>query len=70
MKIPSNFDLIPAPLSMCLHAVKDNDSSLDIQFELQRRKKNECVPGDSIGMEETKEIVKPNKEHIDTITNV
>ena len=39
MEIPSNSGLIPAPLSMCLHEVKDNDSSLDIQFELQRRKK-------------------------------
>ena len=69
-KVPSNSDLIPAPISMCLHDGRDNDSSLYIQFELQRRKNNECVPGDSVRMEETKETVEPNKEHIDTITNV
>ena len=33
-------------------------------------KNNECVPGDSVWMEETKETAEPNKEHIDTITNV
>ena len=70
-KVPSNSsDLMPAPLSMRLHNLKDNDSSLSIQFELQQKKNNKCVPGDSIAMDERNETVEPNEEeeHIDTIT--
>ena len=63
-KPPSSSELMPAPLSLRLHEIKETNSSLFIQYELKRKLSDPHVETSLAESIET-----PSDEPLDTITN-